>query len=175
MTYSRPHRRIVVLGIGNTLLQDEGVGVHAMRQLQRECGEIAGVEFIDGGTLSFSLAGPIAQADGLIVLDAAEFQDSPGTTRLFVDEEMDRFLGENRKRSVHEVGLLDLMAVSCLTDSLPVQRALIGIQPQRMDWGDAPGDAVTAAIPVACAMARNLIEAWRRLPLAASKKEKRHA
>ncbi len=161
MTNSQQHRRIVVLGIGNTLLQDDGVGVHAMRQLQQDCGEMAGVEFIDGGTLSFSLAGPIAQAAGLIVLDAAELQDSPGTIRLFVDEEMDRFLGENRKFSVHEVGLLDLLAVSCLTDSLPAQRALIGIQPQQMGWGDTLGSTVAAAIPAACALARNLIEEWR--------------
>jgi len=155
------HRRIVVLGIGNTLLQDEGVGVHAMRQLQQQCGEIAGVEFIDGGTLSFGLAGPIAGADGLIVMDAAELEHSPGTIRLFVDEEMDRFLGANRKCSVHEVGLLDLLAVACLTDSLPPKRALIGIQPQQMDWGDTPCVAVAAAIPAACAMARNLIEEWQ--------------
>ena len=156
-----PHQRIVVLGIGNTLLQDEGVGVHAMRQLQREYGDAAGIEFIDGGTLSFTLAGPIAAADGLIVLDAAELKQRPGTVQLFEDEEMDRFLGANRKCSVHEVGLLDLLAVTCLTDDLPAKRALIGIQPQWMDWGDAPSAAVAAAIPSACALARDLIGAWR--------------
>ncbi|PWB58994.1 MAG: peptidase M52, partial [Nitrosomonadales bacterium] len=128
----------MVLGIGNTLLQDEGAGVHAMRQLQSEFADYAGIEFVDGGTLSFSLAGPIGEAECLLVIDAAELGDKPGTVRVFRDAEMDRFLGANRKRSVHEAGLLDLLAVAHLTDSLPSRRALVGIQPGVLDWGETP-------------------------------------
>lgn len=150
----------MVLGIGNILLQDEGAGIHAMRQLRKEFSGCSDIEFVDGGTLSFSLAGPIGGAECLIVMDAAELGDPPGTVRVFCDAEMDRFLGTNRKRSVHEVGLLDLLAVTHLTDSLPPQRALVGIQPEALGWGEFPSAAVMAALPTACAQARELIRRW---------------
>lgn len=152
--------RILVLGIGNTLLRDEGAGVHAMRRLQSECGDLGRIDFVDGGTLSFTLAGAIGGTDNLIVFDAAELMDEPGTVRLFINENMDQYLGSGRNRSVHEVGLLDLLAVACLTDSLPSRRALIGIQPQEIGWGDAPSAAVAAALPTACGLAMNLIGEW---------------
>jgi hydrogenase maturation protease len=151
----------LVLGIGNTLLCDEGVGVHAVRALAQDHAHLADVEFMDGGTLSFSLAGDVEDASQLIVIDAAELDSAPGTVRAFVGEDMDRFLGVNRKRSVHEVGLLDLMAVAHLAGHLPQRRALIGIQPDIVDWGDAPTPAVAQAIPQACSLTLDLIAAWR--------------
>jgi len=81
------------------------------------------------------------------VIDAAELEALPGTVRSFEGEAMDRFLGENRKSSVHEVGLLDLRAISLLTGFWPVQRALIGIQPAFVGWGEALTPAVEAALP----------------------------
>lgn len=158
---STPPPKIMVLGIGNTLLQDEGAGIHAMRQLQMESASFAGVEFMDGGTLSFTLAGPIGDVDCLLVIDAAELGGQPGTVEVFAGSEMDRFLGSNRKCSVHEVSLLDLLAVTHLTDSLPPQRALIGIQPEVLDWGELPSAAVELALPIACAKARELIRRWQ--------------
>ncbi|BBP01177.1 HyaD/HybD family hydrogenase maturation endopeptidase [Sulfuriferula nivalis] len=151
----------LVLGIGNTLLCDEGVGVHAVRALAQDHSHLTDVEFMDGGTLSFSLAGDVEDASQLIIIDAAELDDAPGTVRAFVGEDMDKFLGVNRKRSVHEVGLLDLMAVALLAGHLPERRALIGIQPDIVDWGDAPTTAVALAIPQACDMTLALIAGWR--------------
>lgn len=156
-----PSPRIMVLGIGNTLLQDEGVGVHAMRRLQQESDDLAGVEFMDGGTLSFTLAGPIGDVDCLLVIDAAELGGLPGSIEVFSDGDMDRFLGSNRQCSVHEVGLLDLLAIARLTDKLPPRRALIGIQPEVLDWGESPSATVAQALPLACARARELIRDWR--------------
>ncbi|MEW5792434.1 MAG: hydrogenase maturation protease [Pseudomonadota bacterium] len=117
------------------------------------------VECLDGGTLSFTLAGAIGEAARLIVIDATELLAPPGIVRVFEDADMDRFLGGNRKRSVHDVGLLDLLAVACL-GQLPVRRALIGIQPAVLDWDGAPSPAVAAAIPQACAIAKSLIGRW---------------
>src|SRR3990172_6228397 len=101
-------RRTVVLGIGNTLLGDEGAGVHALRALEARAVDLPDVEYLDGGTLSFTLAAAIEEADRLIVLDAAQLNAVPGTVQLFEDDAMDRFLGSRRKASVHEVGLIDL-------------------------------------------------------------------
>jgi hydrogenase maturation protease len=151
---------ILVLGIGNVLLCDEGAGVHAMHRLERDC-SYPGVEFADGGTLSFTLAGLIEDSPALIVLDAAEMKAPPGSVAVFEGGRMDAFLGSERKRSVHEVGLLDLMALAALGGRLPERRALIGIQPQTVDWSEEPTTAVARAIPEACERARELIERWR--------------
>ncbi|MDE2118325.1 MAG: HyaD/HybD family hydrogenase maturation endopeptidase [Betaproteobacteria bacterium] len=159
--------KILVLGIGNTLLADEGVGVVAMRELEARFGARADMEFLDGGTLSFTLAVPISECADLLVIDAAELGSPPGTVRSFEGEEMDRFLGANRKSSVHEVGLLDLMLVSRLTGHWPEQRALIGIQPAVVDWGEALTPAVAAALPEICATASEIIGRFASHPDAA--------
>lgn len=152
----------LVLGVGNTLLTDEGVGVHVVNHLRRHHSDLSGVTFMDGGTLSFTLAESIAEADWLIVVDAAELKAPPGTVRVFEDLAMDRFLGVG-KRSVHEVGLLDLLDIARLTDTLPVRRALVGIQPAQFGWGDWPSPPVAAAIPAAARRVLDLIRQWAPL------------
>lgn len=156
-----PDTNTLVLGIGNTLLSDEGAGVHALTYLQTHHPNPDGVAYLDGGTLSFTLAEAIEDADHLIVLDAAELHATPGTVRAFINEDMDRFLGTT-KRSVHEVGLLDLLDIARLSEHLPSQRALVGIQPEKFDWGDTPTVSVSEALPRAADIVLKLIERWRR-------------
>lgn len=149
----------LILGIGNTLLSDEGAGIHALEYLRRRHPSIPGVQYLDGGTLSFTLAGEIEEADNLIVIDAARLDALPGTVRCMAGSEMDRFLGKGRC-SVHEVGLLDLMDIARLTDSFPAHRALIGIQPETVAWGDVPSPPVLKAFPEVAAHALGLLEQW---------------
>lgn len=153
--------KILVLGIGNTLLTDEGVGVHVVRAMAAGRKADPDLDWLDGGTLSFTLAGPIESADALVVVDAAELKAEPGTVAVFEAEAMDAFLAGNRKASVHEVGLIDLMAIARLTGRWPERRALVAIQPQRVDWGEAPTAEVAAAIAVAGGHIDRLIGAWR--------------
>lgn len=149
--------KVLVLGIGNTLLTDEGAGILAMRELKALFGDRDDMEFLDGGTLSFTLAVPISECKALLVIDAAELGAAPGTVRSFEGEAMDSFLGASRKSSVHEVGLIDLMSISLLTGHWPQCRALIGIQPGVVAWGESPTPAVAAALPAACATASEII------------------
>jgi len=153
-------RKTLILGIGNVLLRDEGAGVFAIRLLADLAAQRDDIELMDGGTLSFSLAGAIEDTDNLIVIDAAQYDGEPGTTKVFVGEQMDEFIGSNRKCSVHEVSLIDLMAIALLAGQLPRQRALIGIQPQTIEWGDTPSQSVSAAINLACDQAMQLVEEW---------------
>jgi len=152
-------RNTLVLGIGNTLLSDEGVGVHVIHALQPRLGHRPRLSLLDGGTLSFTLAADIEEADQLIVVDASELKSAPGTVRAFVGADMDAFLGGVR-RSVHEVGLIDLMDIARLAGHLPERRALVGIQPQQLDWGEVPSAAVAAAIPAACDRIEQLLGDW---------------
>lgn len=152
--------KTLVLGVGNTLLTDEGVGVHVINHLQANHPQ-TDTTYLDGGTLSFTLAGDIEDNDQLIVIDATELKEKPGTVREFIDNDMDEFLGGKRNLSVHEVGLLDLLNISRLADRLPKRRALIGIQPKTIDWGEQPSPEVAAAIPLACQKTINLITEWQ--------------
>jgi len=151
----------LVLGIGNTLLSDEGVGIHVIDYLQQRHPAPAGVTYLDGGTLSFTLAGEIEDADNLIVVDAAQLGGQPGAVQCMTGSSMDHFLG-TAKRSVHEVGLLDLLDIARLTETLPENRALVGIQPDLIDWGEQPTAAVSSAIPIAANHICDLIAAWHQ-------------
>lgn len=149
----------LVLGIGNTLLSDEGAGIHTLDYLQRHYPRVAGIRYLDGGTLSFTLAADIEAADNLIVVDAAQLNAPPGSVRSFVGADMDQFVSTG-KRSVHEVGLSDLLGMALLQACLPRQRALVGIQPGSLEWGDAPTPTIAAAIPGAAAEVWSLICDW---------------
>ncbi len=153
-------QKVLILGIGNTLLSDEGIGVHLVERMRRRVGELPGVEYMDGGTLSFTLAEPIARADGLIVVDAARMDSPPGSLRVFHDEEMDRYLSGNRA-SVHEVSLTDLMDIARLSESLPVSRCLVGIEPVSIEWGEAPSDTAAQTIDLGIEEILSILRAWR--------------
>lgn len=148
----------LILGLGNTLLTDEAVGIDVIRRLEAAA-DVPDVVFIDGGTLSFTLAGPIADSPRLIVVDAAVMGTEPGTVKVFEGEDMDRQLSGNAK-SVHEVSLQDLMDMARLTDTLPSPRALVGIEPAKVDWGDNLTPKVEAAVTIAMTTVRGLVMRW---------------
>jgi len=152
----------LILGIGNTLLTDEGAGIHALNHLQSEYPNIPNLTFLDGGTLSFTLAMWIEDCTNLIVFDAAELHQPPGTVNAYVGTEMDHFLGTS-KRSAHEVGLLDLMDIARITGHLPENRALIGIQPETFGWGMKPTGAVQNALDEAVDEAVILLRQWQKI------------
>jgi len=152
--------RTLVLGVGNTLLADEGAGVHAMRYLEEHY-DLPNTTFIDAGTLSFTLAADIADADNMVVFDAAQLGAEPGEVKVFEGPDMDKFLTSGRL-SVHEVGFSDLMDIARLEDVLPHRYALIGIQPETLGWGEAPSETVRRAFPRAAANAAALIFRWAK-------------
>ena len=149
----------LVLGIGNTLLADEGTGIHMLDYLRRHHPELQDIDYLDGGTLSFALAPYIEEADNLIVIDAAELHAEPGTVQIFEGDEMDRFAGKT-KRSVHEVSLGDLLAIAHLTGFLPENRILVAIQPQNIDWGSCLSNPVKRALPLAAKRITRQLNEW---------------
>lgn len=150
--------RTLILGLGNTLMTDEALGVIVIRRLQAE-GGLGDVGLLDGGTLSFTLAGPIGDSPRLIVVDAAIMGEPPGTVRVFEGEAMDRQLSGVGK-SVHEVSLMDLMDMARITASLPQRRTLVGVEPAVIEWGEELSPAVAAAVPEAMARVRAVLRAW---------------
>jgi hydrogenase maturation protease len=163
-----------VLGIGNSLLTDDGAGVHAALRLAEWVGEDPDVTVLDAGTLSFSLLHYVETATSLIAFDAARSGLAPGGISVHEGEAFDRFVQRNG-RSVHEVGLADLLDMARLAERLPARRVLIGIEPAEMGWGLEPTPAVAAALPEAVRLAREYIERWRPAVPAATHGESVHA
>lgn len=152
-------RKTLILGIGNTLLSDEGVGVQLLDYLRGNHPRVDQYTLVDGGTLSFTLAPLLEQADNLVVIDAAGLDAPPGTVRVFEGAEMDRFAGRT-KRSVHEVSLGDLLAITHLTEMVPANRALVAIQPEYVDWGHTLSEPVQQALPQAARAVMQLLNSW---------------
>ncbi|MGO9514787.1 MAG: HyaD/HybD family hydrogenase maturation endopeptidase [Steroidobacteraceae bacterium] len=149
----------LVLGFGNLLLSDDGAGIQVVERLRAEFGG-DGADFIDAGTLSFSLLPYIEATDSLLVIDAADINGPPGAIGLFEGMAMDAFLLSARRRSVHEVGLIDLLDMARLRDCLPRRRALLCIQPGRIDWSEQLSAPVAHALPEVVREAAVLLERW---------------
>ena len=148
----------LVLALGNSLLTDEGAGVHVLTRL-RQCGERPGVEYVDGGTLGFTLAPMIEDARFLIVLDATRMALPAGSIGVYVDADLDTFIAR-RRATPHEVSLRDLLDMARLRDRLPPRRALVGIEPERLDWGLEPTPAVSRSLQTAANAVNRLLDEW---------------
>ncbi len=126
--------RVVVLGLGNLLARDDGIGVEVVRRLAERWSdrpEAHAVRFVDGGTLGLGLLDLVTGLERLIVVDAADLKARPGTIRLIPDVAGH---GGSRPLSVHEIGLADLLVAARLTGTAPVC-TLIAIQPVEIGPG----------------------------------------
>lgn len=152
---------LAVLGVGNALCGDDGVGIHALHYLD-EHALAPEAALIDGGTIGFQLLHRIEDAGGIVVIDAARLDRPPGSFVVLAGDEMDRFLADTaRGSSVHEISLLDLLTVARLHDTLPARRALIAVQPADTGWNASPSPPVHSALPAIAAAVQELLEDWQ--------------
>lgn len=151
--------RYLVLGVGNTLLSDDGVGVHVAQVLKSRADLASRIKIIDGGTLGLSLLPEVEDAAGLIVVDAAELGLQPGAIRVFEDDAMDRHLS-GRKKTVHEVAVADLLVAAAMTGHAPRERALVAIQPESTEWGLEPTADIRSAIAGAADAVASVVDRW---------------
>lgn len=159
-TATARRERFVVLGVGNTLCRDDGVG-GAVVQALATCDWKGEVACIDAGTVSFPLLAEVDDREGLVVVDAARLGEKPGDVTVLEGPEMDAFLAHGKKSSAHEVSLSELLSAAALTGNLPARRALVAIAPLTVELGLSPSPPVQAAIPEACRRIEELIEAWQ--------------
>jgi hydrogenase maturation protease len=152
---------VLVLGLGNTLLSDDGVGVHVVRCLARDRHAPLGLHAVDGGTLGFRLLGHVTRSDAVLVVDAADFGEPGGTIRLLDQYTLAVHIGRGGRRSAHEAGLIDLLTLARLEGWAPAHLALLGIQPQLIDWGEQLSEPVAQAVPTACRTAVQTVLDWQ--------------
>jgi hydrogenase maturation protease len=145
---------ILVLGIGNLLMNDEGVGIHVITALEK-AGGIAGADLMDGGTGGFHLLGFIQSYKTIIIIDASLDQYTPGHVRVLQPRYAKDF---PKQLSAHEIGLKDLIDSAVLLGNMP-QLHLIAVSVKEFqDMGMELSPEVAAAIPVAMERVRELVE-----------------
>jgi hydrogenase maturation protease len=150
---SQPTGDLLVLGVGNVLMRDEGVGVHVVRAIAGDQPSIAaGVHIVDGGTLGLDLLPLIADARAVIFVDAVDLRAEPGAVGVLRGDAVHGVLGGHL--SPHQVGLGDLVAVGRLTGELPERVVLVGIQPAAIEVGTELTTACAAAVPRAIDVVR---------------------
>jgi hydrogenase maturation protease len=139
-------KETLVLGLGNILLRDEGVGVRVVERLQERFEFPSGVRVLDGGTLGLDLLSYVEAADRLLILDAVDLGAEPGAIAHLEGEEIPAFLSV--KISPHQMGLSDLLAATRLRDVYPEEVVLWGVQPAAIDVGLELSPVVAAQVDV---------------------------
>lgn len=124
--------KIVILGMGNLLLQDEGVGIHLIQMLSKDALDYANLEIIDGGTSPESLL-TIEGVDKLIIIDAVKGGKEPGTIYCFGLDDV--ILDSSLRLSLHQMSMIDSLRILNLIDKQPKNIVIIGIEPKNIDFG----------------------------------------
>lgn len=122
---------ILVIGMGNVLMQDEGIGVRAVEELEARYQLPARVRVIDGGTTGMELFEPMRHAECLVIADAVNADRPPGTLLRIANEEIRAFF--QTKLSNHQLGLSDLLALLAFKNETPRHVAIIGMVPHRLE------------------------------------------
>jgi hydrogenase maturation protease len=129
-----------IFGIGNLLLGDEGVGIHAIRALRERYILPEGLDIVDGGTMGLDLLPYVEGVERLLIVDAIDLGAEPGTIKVLEGEKVRRFL--DTKFSVHQIGLPDMLFAAELKGILPPELCIVGIQPAEIETGLDMSEAV---------------------------------
>ena len=154
----------LVLGIGNLLLGDEGVGCRCVQELERRYTLPPEVQCVDGGTAGFELLPLVEDTEALIIIDALTDGRAPGTVILVENDQVPRTL--LTRTSPHQIGISEVLATAQLTAKVPERLLLFGIEPKNLQVqiGLSPEveagleKALDAVVAELCAMGHTLVE-----------------
>jgi hydrogenase maturation protease len=137
--------RLLVLGLGNPLCRDDGVGVAAISDLSRRYEPPAGAVVLDGGTLGLSLLPHLEDAEDAILVDAIRDEAAPGTLVRLEGAQVRPAV--EARLSVHQVGVADLFAAAELRGRLPSRLVLLGLVPAALDVAVGLSPVVALGLP----------------------------
>lgn len=153
-------KRILVLGIGNLLWADEGFGVRCVEALNAGWTFPDNVTLMDGGTQGLYLLPYVQEADCLLVFDAVDYGDSPGTLREVTGDQVPRFMGV-KKMSLHQTGFQEVLMAAELTGKLPGELVLLGVQAEELeDFGGSLRASVKAQMVPALNLSLDWLQRW---------------
>lgn len=137
-------KHTLVLGVGNPLMGDDGIGLVALERLREGWDFDPPVDLVDGGTWGMSLMPAIESTDRLVIIDAVRAAQAPGTVVELEREQLPRVL--SHKLSPHQIDLREVLALCELRGSLPADLAVIGVEPERVELGDELSAPVHAVV-----------------------------
>ncbi len=137
----RVKNKILVLGVGNLILSDEGVGVHLARRLQLEPLP-PNVEVQDGGTQGLELLAYMDDVAKLIIVDCVKAGAEPGSIFRFEPDAVD-VIPKQYKISFHDLGIYDFIRLAQAMEILP-PTIIFGMEPERVEWGEALSPSLEA-------------------------------
>lgn len=146
-----------IIGIGNLLLQDEGAGVHAVEALKERFTFPDDVQLLDGGCKGLELLAYI-EGEHLMLIDAVDFEAPPGTIKIIEGASINAFL--DMKFSVHQIGVPDLLFAAMLTDAMPKNVCLVGIQPESIEAGVELTETLRGKLDELIGVAVDKLRAW---------------
>ena len=135
---------IIIVGIGNILMHDEGIGVRTVERLA-EMALPDYLEVLDGGTSGCNLVDHVADRDAVIVIDAADGGDPPGTITWCDADEL--IAAIDTPLSLHEFGLLETLKMARTLGCAPRQTLVLGVQPARIGLGLGLSESIECLIP----------------------------
>ena len=141
---ARRGNNLLILGLGNVICGDDGLGVVAAERLRRDFEIPVGVEVLDGGTLGLALLAHVTGADDLILLDAIR-ADAPAGALIRLDGD-DVGPAVRERLSVHQIGVADLLDALRLLDEVPRRLVLLGLVPETLELAVERSPAVEAAL-----------------------------
>lgn len=125
-------KKLLVLGVGNILLMDEGIGVHAVRHFWDQEWDESLVDFVDGGTFTQDIFFLFEKYEIILVLDIVRAGKEPGTIYRLKEENLRK--DEKQPLSLHDIDLLDSLKMAELAGHKP-ELHVLGIEPEKIDWG----------------------------------------
>jgi hydrogenase maturation protease len=155
--------KILVLGIGNLVMTDDGIGVRVVQLLGERYRFPEEVTVLDGGTLGLDLLPRIEEARRLIIVDAVETGEPPGTLVRLSGEEIPQAL--ETKLSPHQMGLKDLLTVASLLDYAPEETVLWGVQPESIEMELRLSAPVEAQLEPLVGKVLEELAAWGMVPV----------
>jgi len=138
------YRHILIMGVGNLLLSDEGVGVHVAQKMMG-MDMPPGVHVVEGGTDGFGLINVILEADRMILIDAVRGGGTPGSIYRFDVKDCNPY-PDIFKTSVHQISILEVINLSGLIGTTP-HTTIIGVEPKTLEMGMQLSPEVEAKIP----------------------------
>jgi hydrogenase maturation protease len=152
-------KETLVLGLGNLVHTDDGAGVHAIQGLSIDPRVPPGVVLLDGGTQGLGLLHHISGVGRLLVIDAVDAGETPGTVLRFEGKALRGLPG---KASVHSLGFADMMVALQLLGETPPEIVVLGVQPQSTEWGAELTEPVAKALPRLIDNIVSQLECWTR-------------
>ena len=150
--------RVLVIGLGNPLMGDDGLGLAALERLRSGPTLPESVELVDGGTWGLNLLHRIESAEQVLFLDAVNAGRAPGETVIMEREELPRLLGV--KLSPHQIDLREVLALAELRETLPKTMAALGLQPASVELRAGLSPAVAERLDTLVGAARDRLRAW---------------